>query len=138
MSPVVRLEKGTSHLSATTCITLWSQQPWSYLPFVAQSPRNLEDHCCLGPGRLDSSRATRDGLEVTSEVYYLASDDAVACRMILDNDSQNSIPVASATLVIDDLSLGGTGVADWSYLRGPRKKNDMPARIRLGDRGPAV
>ena len=140
MAHDIRLELGTSHLSATTSISVGSREESveSNLPFLADTPCDLDDHSSLGPGRLEVSRASRGDLGVVREVFHLASGDAVACRILLHNGSTDSIQVVSTSLIINDLALGDSSVSDWNYLRAPRKKNDMPACIRLGDTGPAI
>lgn len=141
MSQPLHLEHGPCKLNASTCVTLGTPEQdsvWADLPFLVESTSHLENHDHLGPGRLERASALREGIRVTREIYHLASGDAVACRLLVTNDRTEPVPIVSATpLLVEGLTLGNTAVSEWSYLRAPRKKNDMPACIRLGDEGPA-
>lgn len=96
----------------------------------------------LGKGRLDTSRAHRDGIEVIREVFHPhAQPDGIACRLRLVNRTGadvNLSRLSPMSIGPDDLSLADTPAGDWVYLRSPRKKNDMPACVRLGDDAPGI
>ena len=96
----------------------------------------------LGAGRLEVSRACRDGIEVIREILHPRTQpDAIACRLRLVNGTDADLHLSRLSpLAIgpDGLRLGNDPAGDWVYLRGPRKKNDMPACVRLGGGGPGI
>ncbi|MHC4717504.1 MAG: glycoside hydrolase family 36 protein, partial [Planctomycetota bacterium] len=96
----------------------------------------------LGAGHLRTGSLVRDGIEVVREVHHPdAQPDAVACRLRLINRTGADLRVSRLTPLsvgADGLRLGETPAGDWVYVRAPRKKNDMPACVRLGDDGPGI
>jgi len=114
---------------------------WTDLSFQPDQPAD-SDIPGLGAGRLEVSRAHRQGIDVIREVFHpQAQPDALACRLRLANRTGADLHLSRLTPVAigpSDLSLAGAPAGDWVYLRAPRKKNDMPACVRLADDGPGI
>lgn len=122
------------------------EKVWSDLCFDV-GPGDTAEVAGLGTGqlvtgRLGGDRLSRDGVEVIREVFEPDSQlQAMACRLRLINHSTTDLRVSRLSPLSmsgDGLDLAGTPAGDWVYLRAPRKKNDMPACVRLGDEGPGI
>ena len=138
------LSAGGGALCADSEIALgWPDEetPWTGLCFEAASETETTV-AGLGRGRLVTERLSRDGVELTREVFHPSGHPgALACRLRLTNGTGADLRLSRLTplsLGADDLSLSEVPAGDWVYLRSPRKKNDMPACVRLGDEGPGI
>lgn len=117
------------------------ERVWTDLCFEAGQPTDAEIPG-LGSGRLETSRARRDRVEVVCEVFRPdRQPDGAACRLRQINRTAADLNVSRLSPVVigaGGLSLAGAPAGDWVYLRAPRKKNDMPACVRLGGDGPGI
>ena len=109
---------------------------------VPSSPDGWLDDPVPGAGRVRvaEAREERNGVAATVRMAWLAEGRYVV-RVILRNTRTDVVRVRRLTPVAvapGTLRLRDRPVAEWTYFRQPRKKNDMPAAIRLGDLRPGV
>jgi len=145
MSPLLRINHAAVSIDASSSVDILRLPDGSAEKWVASfaAPADtVGDIPGLGAGTLSCAEAVMDGLRLVREVFRPDGDgDVCAVRVRLANTGHGPIAVHGLVpLAIgeDGLRLGDTPVSDWRFMRQPRKKNDMPAVVRLGDTTPRV
>lgn len=145
MTPKITCRHEDAFLAATCLVELLSGdqgaltqlRTWSFQP--GQVRREVLQH--LGAGSVKTEQARQDGLQLVRETFTAGDAPIWAVRLLLSNESGSVLRVMTLSPVVvegPDLRLGSTPASQWTYIRQPRHKNDMPAAVVLGSAAPGI